>query len=156
MAVRNSSSKAFCSYAMSEGWAHYTEEMMWKAGAAGDDPKAHIGQLKNALLRNVRYVVSLGLHTGDLSVPAAAKMFRDKAFQDEGNAMQQAVRGTLDPGYLNYTLGKLMIMKLYDDWKKAHPGGTLGQFHNDFLSYQCAPIPTIRRMMLGEEAGPAL
>jgi len=150
-------SKLYCSTVMSEGWAHYTEEMMWQAGASGKDPKAHIGQLKNALLRNVRFVVSLGLHTGSMTVPEAVALFKSKAFQDEGNAMQQAVRGTMDPGYLSYTIGKLMIIKLREDWMaKQGPTATLQQFHDTFLSYQCAPVPEIRRLMLGPDAGPAL
>lgn len=149
-------SKHFCSYAMSEGWAHYTEEMMWAEGAGGDDAKNHIGQLQGALVRNVRFMASLGFHTGDLTVPEAKQMFVEQAFRDEGNAMQQAVRGTMDPGYLSYTLGKLMIMKLRKDWMASNPGATLQQFHDTFLSYQCANIPDIRRFMLGENAGPAL
>jgi hypothetical protein len=148
-------SKAFCSYAMSEGWAHYVEEMMWDAGAAGDDPMAHIGQLKNALLRNVRFVVSLGLHTGKMTVPEAHALFVEKGFQDDGNAMQQAARGTFDPGYLSYTLGKLMIMKLKKDYQAKTKASDL-VFHDTFLSYQCAPVSVIRRFMLGDDAGPAL
>ncbi len=149
--------KSFCSYSMSEGWAHYTEEMMWDAGVGSDDPKVRIGMLQNALLRNVRFVSAIGLHTGGMSVDESMALFEKKAFADKGNARQQAMRGTFDPGYLNYTLGKLMIRKLHDDWNaKQGDAYSLQGFHDEFLSYGCAPVPVIRRFMLGEQAGPAL
>jgi len=141
----------FVGYAFAEGWAHYTEEMMWDAGLGKGDPEVHIGQIIHALLRNVRYLSAIGLHTKGMTVEESAKMFREKAFKDHGNASQQANRGTFDPGYLNYTLGKLMIMKLRDDWcasrvdKKAWR-----EFHDAFLSYGGPPIPLVRKAMLGD------
>jgi uncharacterized protein (DUF885 family) len=66
------------------------------------------------------------------------------------------VRGTFDPMYLSYTLGKLMIRKLAADWMKQHPQATIGEFHDAFLSYACAPLPLIRRAMLGADAGSPL
>lgn len=146
--------KAFCTYAMAEGWAHYAEEMMLEQGVGSGDPKVHIGQLQNALLRNVRYLSAIGLHAKDMSLDESKQLFSTKGLQDEGNAQQQAVRGTFDPGYLNYTLGKLMIRKLHDDWK-AQEGDdySLQRFHDTFLSHQCAPIPVIREMMLGTRDG---
>ncbi len=84
-------------------------------------------------------------------------MFREQGYQDPGNARQQAARGTFDPAYLNYTLGKLMIRKLRDDWLAARgPGATLRDFHDRFISYGGPPIPLVRRAMLGENAGPPL
>ncbi|HVT36866.1 MAG TPA: DUF885 domain-containing protein, partial [Nevskiaceae bacterium] len=100
--------QVFVGYAYAEGWAHYGEEMMWEAGLGAGSPETHIGQLSNALLRNVRFLCSIGLHTGHMSVQTCEKMFREQAYQDPGNARQQAARGTYDPAYLNYTLGKLM------------------------------------------------
>jgi hypothetical protein len=148
--------QAFCTYSMSEGWAHYTEEMMFDAGAGGQTPQARIGMLKEALLRNVRFVVAIGEHTGGMTVDQATKLFQDKAFVDPGNAHQQAVRGTFDPMFLAYTLGKVMIKKLKVDWLKEHPQATQLEFHDAFLSHGCAPIPVIRRAMLGPEAGTGL
>lgn len=144
--------QAFCTYSNSEGWAHYTEEMMFDAGAGGGTPQARIGMLKEALLRNVRFVVALGIHTGTMTVEEATQLFADKAFVDPGNAKQQATRATFDPMYLSYTLGKLMIHDLRTAWLAAHPGATLGQFHDEFLSHGCAPIPVIRRAMLGSSS----
>ncbi len=142
--------RLFVGYAFAEGWAHYTEEMMYDAGLDGATPEVHIGQLTNALLRDVRYLSAIGLHTGGMTIAQSEQMFRDKAFQDPGNARQQAARGTYDPAYLNYTLGKLMIMQLRQDWIPAHPGpNAMKAFHDQFLSYGGPPIPLVRQQMLG-------
>jgi uncharacterized protein (DUF885 family) len=143
----------FVGYAFAEGWAHYTEEMMVEQGLAKDAPELHIGQLSNALLRNVRYMCAIGLHTQGMSVTECEKMFKEKAFQDAGNARQQAARGTYDPAYLNYTMGKLMIMKLRADWQAKNPQKTLKEFHDQFLSYGGPPIPLVRAQMLPEVGG---
>ena len=166
--------RVFQSYAFSEGWAHYAEEMMWEMGLGNGDPEVHIGQLTNALLRDVRYLSAIGLHTGGMTVQQSEAMFREKAFQDPGNARQQAARGTFDPAYGNYTLGKLMIRK------RRRPRGTRGatagdhgariapvmvgrggrrswqSFHDEFLSHGSPPIPLVRKAMLGPDAGPPL
>jgi uncharacterized protein (DUF885 family) len=149
--------RIFGSYAFIEGWAHYTEEMMWDAGLGGGDPEVHIGQLTNALLRDVRFLSAIGLHVRGMTVQDSERMFRESAFQDAGNARQQAARGTFDPAYLNYTLGKLMIRKLRDDWTASRGGKSAwGQFHDQFLSYGAPPVPLVRTAMLGASAGPPL
>jgi uncharacterized protein (DUF885 family) len=147
-------------YAYAEGWAHYCEEMMYERGLGKDEPEQHIGQLTDALLRDVRLLSSIGLHTHGMTVAQSEKMFREQAFQDPGNARQQAARGTYDPAYLNYTLGKLMIRKLRADWIAKHAAAGAGapadpqaqwhDFHDEFLSYGGPPIPLLRKQMLGE------
>jgi Bacterial protein of unknown function (DUF885) len=138
------------SYAFTEGWAHYAEELMADE-VLEYDPEMKIGQLLNALLRNARFVSSLGLHTGGMTAEESEKLFLQKAFNDPGNARQQAARGTFDPGYLFYTVGKLMIKKLRTDWLISHPEKSLKDFHDTFLSYGSAPVPLIRKMMLGRD-----
>jgi hypothetical protein len=92
-----------------------------------------------------------------MKVADCEKMFLAQAFQDPGNAQQQAARGTYDPGYLNYTLGKLMILKLRDDWTASRGGrAAWGEFHDRFLSFGGPPVPMVRKAMLGADAGPAL
>jgi uncharacterized protein (DUF885 family) len=150
-------------YAFAEGWAHYSEEMMWDAGLGNGDPEIHIGQISNALLRNVRFLSSIGMHTQGMTLEQSEKLFRDSAFADPGTARQQAARGTYDPAYLNYTMGKLMIRKLRTDWlakqggaSAASPNGTPEQwkaFHDKFLSYGGPAIPSIRKEMLGDASG---
>jgi uncharacterized protein (DUF885 family) len=144
-------------YAYAEGWAHYSEEMMWDEGLGNGDPAQHIGQLTEALLRDVRFLSAIGLHTQGMTLEESDRMFRDQAYYDPGNARQQAARGTYDPQYLKYTLGKLMIRKLREDWLARQPGATAGgdarahwrDFHDKFLSYP-APIPLVRKAMVGE------
>jgi uncharacterized protein (DUF885 family) len=153
-------------YAFAEGWAHYCEEMMIEKGLAKGDPERHIGQLIDALLRDVRLLSSIGLHTHGMTVAQSEKMFREQAYQDPGNARQQAARGTYDPAYLNYTLGKLMIRKLRTDWIAKHSAAGSAppaddqalwhDFHDQFLSYGGPPIPLLRKEMLGEEEGSLL
>jgi hypothetical protein len=140
----------FVGYAFAEGWAHYAEEMMWEAGLGDGVPAVHIGQLQNALLRDARFLSAIGLHTGGMTLDESVRLFRDKALQSEGTARQQAARGTFDPAYLNYTLGKLMIMQLRQDWTSAHGGRRAWRgFHDQFLSYGGPPIPLVRAQMLG-------
>ena len=94
------------------------------------------------------------LHTKGMSVAESEALFRDKALQDPGNAKQQAARGTFDPGYLNYTLGKLMIRKLRTDWAATRGGEqSWKQFNDEFLSYGGPPIPLVRAQMLKGPAG---
>ncbi|CDO36327.1 conserved hypothetical protein [Novosphingobium sp. KN65.2] len=140
-------------YAFAEGWAHYAEEMMWDAGLGDGDPGVHVGELSNALLRNCRYLSAIGLHARGMTQEQSKRMFMTECYQDEGTAEQQAARGTYDPAYLNYTLGKLMIRKLRDDWTASRGGrGAWKQFHDTFLSYGGPPIPLVRKAMMHEDA----
>lgn len=149
--------QVFVGYAYAEGWAHYAEEMMWDAGLDAGDPEMHIGQLTEALLRNVRFLSAIGLHTGTMTVADSEKMFVEVGLTDAGNAKQQAARGTFDPAYLNYTMGKLMIKKLRDDWTATRGGRSAWkQFHDEFLKYGGPPIPLVRQAMLGPNAGSPL
>ena len=146
--------QVFVGYAFAEGWAHYAEEMMWDAGLGSGNPEVHIGQLMNALLRNVRYLSAIGLHTSGMSVTESERMFREQAFQDPGSARQQAARGTYDPAYLNYTMGKLMIRRLRDDWTASRGGRSAWrEFHDTFLSYGGPPVPLVRQAMM-RSSGP--
>ncbi len=143
-------------YAYAEGWAHYAEEMMWEEGLGSGDPEQHVGQIANALLRDVRFLSAIGMHTQGMTAAQSEKMFLDSAFASAGDARQQAARGTYDPAYLNYTLGKLMIRKLRADWvarqtgSAADPKAHWKAFHDKFLSYGGPPIPLVRHEMLGD------
>ncbi|SFG18783.1 Uncharacterized conserved protein, DUF885 familyt [Novosphingobium sp. CF614] len=144
--------RLFVGYAFAEGWAHYTEEMMWEAGLGGNDPGVHVGQLSNALLRNCRYLSAIGLHARGMTQEQSKRMFMTECYQDEGTAEQQAARGTYDPAYLNYTLGKLMIRKLREDWTASRGSrAAWKQFHDQFLSYGGPPIPLVRQAMMHED-----
>jgi hypothetical protein len=144
----------FVGYAFAEGWAHYTEEMMWEEGLGSGSDEMHIGQLLEALLRNVRFVSAIEMHTGKMTVEDSEKMFLEQGYQDAANARQQAARGTFDPAYLNYTMGKLMIRKLREDWTASRGGKQAWQqFHDEFLKYGGPPIPLVRKAMLPGDTG---
>lgn len=144
--------QVFVGYAFAEGWAHYTEEMMYDAGLMQGDPEMRIGQLQEALLRDARFLSAIGLHTKGMSVAESREMFIEQGLRSEGEAEQQSNRGTFDPAYLNYTMGKLMIRKLREDWTASRGGRKAWKdFHDAFLSYGGPPIPLVRRAMLGAD-----
>ena len=146
--------RLFVGYAFAEGWAHYAEEAMWDRGLGKGSPETHIGQLSNALLRNARFLSAIGLHTRGMTVADSERLFREHAFSDAATARQQAARGTYDPAYLNYTMGKLMIRRLRDDWTSRRGGRKAWRdFHDRFLTYGGPPIPMVRREMMGSAAG---
>jgi hypothetical protein len=145
--------RVFVGYAFAEGFAHYTEEMMWDAGLRDGDLETHVGQISNALLRDCRYLSAIGMHTGRMTQEQSRRLFLDQCYQDEGNARQQSARGTYDPAYLNYTMGKLLIRRLRDDWTRTRGGRQAWKpFHDRFLSYGGPPIPLVRAQMMGGEA----
>jgi uncharacterized protein (DUF885 family) len=145
----------FVGYAFAEGWAHYGEEMMIDAGLNNGDPETHIGQLSNALLRDCRFLSAIGLHAKGMTQAQSEAMFLNECYQDAGNAKQQAARGTYDPAYLNYTMGKLMIRKLREDWTKGDHTKWKA-FHDAFLSYGGPPIPMVRQAMMEEASAKAV
>jgi uncharacterized protein (DUF885 family) len=110
--------------------------------------------LSNALLRNVRFLTAIGMHTHGMTVGDAEKMFLEQAFSDAGTARQQASRGTYDPAFLNYTMGKLMIRKLREDWTATRGGRSAWrEFHDRFLAYPGPAIPMVRQQMMGTATG---
>ena len=139
------------SYAFTEGWAHYTEEMMLETEYAQGQPRLLVTQLLEALVRNCRYLCALGMHTQGMSVDEATRFFMDNAYMEELPARREALRGTFDPGYLNYTLGKLMILKLREDYRREQGAAySLRGFHDKLLSYGAPPLPLLRGVMLSD------
>jgi uncharacterized protein (DUF885 family) len=129
-----------------EGWAHYAEQMMVDQGFGGGDPKYRLAQLQEALLRDCRYVVGIKLHTQGMTVEEGARVFVEKGFQEPSNAYEEARRGAYNPTYLYYTLGKLQIGELADEYR-AKTGRSLKQFHDAFVSEGGLPIPLVRRIL---------
>jgi uncharacterized protein (DUF885 family) len=131
----------------SEGWAHYCEEMM--ADETHADPKLRMVQLHDALLRASRYIVGIRMHTQGMTMDEARKFFVDEGYQEAANADRETKRGTMDPTYLVYTLGKLQILQLRDDYKKAKGDQySLKDFHDKFLAQGCPPIKLVRQALL--------
>ena len=146
-----------------EGWAHYTEEMMLDEGYGRTpgspeerDPKfleLRLGQLQDALLRNARYIVGIRMHTGSMTFDQGVEFFEKEGYQSHANALRETKRGTRDPTYLVYTMGKLQILKLRDDYRrKMGASFTLQQFHDEFLKQGFPPVKLVRRALLGDDS----
>jgi uncharacterized protein (DUF885 family) len=136
-----------------EGWAHYSEQMMLDAGYGNGDLKLRLGQLQDALLRNARYIVGIQMHTGNMTVDQATEFFVKEGYQVRPVAEKEAKRGTSDPTYLVYTLGKLEILKLREDYQKMKGGKlNLQEFHDAFLQQGFPPIKIVRRALLGNDS----
>jgi uncharacterized protein (DUF885 family) len=129
-----------------EGWAHYCEQMMVDEGFGKGDPKFRLAQLQEALLRDARYVVGIKLHTAGWTVEQGAKLFEEKAFQEPANAYEEARRGAYNPTYLYYTLGKLQILELRDEYR-AKKSASLREFHDAFVSQGGLPIALVRKIL---------
>jgi len=144
------------SYTATEGWAHYSEQMMVEQGLANHDPKLHLAQLQDALLRDCRLIDSIEMHVHGLSLADATRNMAEQCFQPKDVAYKEARRGTSDPGYFSYTLGKLMIQKLRADTAaKEGFAFTLAHFHDRFENAGLVPIKIIRREIIGTD-GPLL
>ena len=154
--VKSAVLRSYFSYAFTEGWAHYCEEMMIEQGFGGGDLRLRLAQLQDALLRDCRYISSIKMHTAGWGWEEATRFFMQNSFLDRLPAEREAKRGTWDPGYLNYTLGKLMIKKLRADWFVRHPDAGVQEFHNAFLALGAPPLGLAREHLLGPGAGPAL
>src|SRR5579871_1416932 len=136
-----------------EGWAHYSEQMMLDEGYGKGDLKLRLGQLQDALLRNARYIAGIRMHTGKMTVEQAVEFFVKEGYQVRPVAEKEAKRGTSDPTYLVYTLGKLEILKLREDYNKMKGGkSTLQEFHDAFMAQGYPPIKIVRRALLGNDS----
>jgi uncharacterized protein (DUF885 family) len=140
-----------------EGWAHYCEQMMVEAGFRRQDPTIKLGQLAESLVRLARVVVGIRLHCEDMSVEQGMRFFRDEAFLEEATARREAERGTFDPTYIVYSVGKLMMLKLRRDYRERQEGKfNLRAFHAALLAQGSAPFWAHRRLLLGDTSDAAL
>ena len=136
-----------------EGWAHYSEQMMLDEGYTNGDPKMRLGQLQDALLRDARYIVGIEMHTGKRTFEQGIEFFEKEGYQTHETALRETKRGTSDPTYLYYTLGKLQIMKLRDDYRKKQGAAfTLEEFHDDFMKQGFPPVKIVRKALLGDDS----
>jgi uncharacterized protein (DUF885 family) len=127
--------------------------MMLDEGYGKGDPKLRLGQLQDALLRDARYIVGIQMHTGKMTIDQALQFFVKEGYQVRPIAEKEAKRGTSDPTYLVYTLGKLEILKLREDYKKLKGEKyTMQAFHDAFLGQGTAPIKIVRRALLGNNS----
>jgi uncharacterized protein (DUF885 family) len=130
-----------------EGWAHYCEQMMVDEGFGGGDPRVRLAQLQEALLRDCRYIVGIKLHTEGWTVEQGARFFVEKGFQEPANAYEESRRGAYNPTYLYYTLGKVLIQGLRDEYARKKPGSRSRDFHDAFVKQGALPIPLMRKVL---------
>ena len=143
--------RVFSSNANVEGWAHYCEQMVLDEGFHDGDPRYRLAQLQDALLRDARFIVGIRMHTQGMTIEQAEDFFEHEAFQPRPVAVSETKRGTSDALYGYYTLGKLAILKLREDYKtKRGAAYSLQGFHDEFLRLGPLPLPLMREAMLGE------
>jgi uncharacterized protein (DUF885 family) len=136
-----------------EGWAHYSEQMMLDEGYTNGDPKMRLGQLQDALLRDARYIVGIEMHTGKRTFDQGIEFFEKEGYQTHETAVRETKRGTSDATYLYYTLGKLQIMKLREDYRaKKGAAFSLEEFHDSFMKQGFPPIKIVRKALLGDDS----
>lgn len=147
----------FASASFVEGWAHYCEQMMIENGFGRNDHSIRLGQLAESLIRLVRFIVGIKLHTEDMSVEQGVRLFREEAYLEESSARREAERGTFDPTYLVYSAGKMMLLKLRQDYKAQQGKAfSLRTFHDTLLANGTAPFWLHRHLMLGSDPGDVL
>ncbi|MCA1555593.1 MAG: DUF885 family protein, partial [Acidobacteria bacterium] len=159
LAARRTTSRvraAFGSASFIEGWGHYCEQMMLDEGFGGNNPKLKLAQLGAALSRLCRYLVGLKMHTQGMSYEQGVEFFMREGYMERANAEREARRGTLDPTYLVYTLGKMEILKLREDYRqRAGASFRLGEFHDRLLAHGSPPVKILRMALLGDESSAA-
>ena len=144
----------FTSYAFTEGWAHYCEQMMLENGFGADRDavraaKYRMAQSDEALLRLCRLCVSIRMHCQGMTVDEATKFLEDNCYYEAAPARAEAVRGTYDPEYLYYTLGKLQFLKLRKDFQTQEGAGySLKKYHDAVLSHGTPPLRLLREQLL--------
>jgi uncharacterized protein (DUF885 family) len=143
--------KVFGAATNSEGWAHYCEQMVIDEGFHADDPRYRLAQIQDALLRNARFIVGIRMHTKRMTIAEAEDFFVKEGYQPKPVGRFESKRGTSDPTYGYYTMGKLMILKLREDYKaKMGAGYSLQTFHDTFVGLGPLPLPLVRKAMLGD------
>lgn len=156
LAARRTTSRvraALGSASFIEGWGHYTEQMMLDEGFGGNNPKLKLAQLGAALSRLCRYLVGLKMHTQGMSYEQGTEFFISEGYMERTNAEREARRGTLDPTYLVYTLGKMEILKLREDYRqRAGASFRLGEFHDRLLAHGSPPVKILRMALLSDDS----
>ncbi|NJN67320.1 MAG: DUF885 domain-containing protein [Chloroflexaceae bacterium] len=146
--------KVFDTYSHFESWAHYCEQMMLDQGYGQGDLHLRLSQLSEGLVRDCRYICAIKMHTQGMRVEECIRFFMAHAYMDEVTATREARRGTHDPGYINYTLGKLQLLKLLEDYRAAQGAAfSLKQFHDAYIGYGSPPIPLLRKLLLPHDDG---
>ncbi|MGI0053190.1 MAG: DUF885 domain-containing protein [Thermoplasmata archaeon] len=145
----SSARKVYLSGSFAEGWAHYCEQLVIEQGYRAAEPMAEVAQLHDALLRDCRLLAAIGLHTRGMTLHEATELFRKSAHMESLPAEREAIRGTFNPEYFCYTLGKLAILRAREKYLGSTGPGALGRFHDRLLSFGCPPVGLLDRLFAG-------
>lgn len=134
--------------AYGEGWAHYCELLGYPFGLY-KDPIQHIGALGDQMLRAIRLVVDVGLHTGKMTREQAIQYMMDNNNYSRQDAEEEVERYMATPGQaLCYKVGQLTILSLRDKYKKQMGSGfDIAAFHDEFLKDGCLPLTVLIKKM---------
>lgn len=132
--------KVWFSYSFCEGWAHYCEQAALEAGYDGRSIEAEATQLKDALIRDGRLLASIEMHTRGMAVGDASRMLQTEAHLEKIHAEREAIRGTYNPEYFCYTLGKLAILDVRAKYLATRFHSSLKEFHDTLLGAGNPPI----------------
>ncbi|MGI0132937.1 MAG: DUF885 domain-containing protein [Thermoplasmata archaeon] len=149
MGAGSTARRVYLSSSFAEGWAHYCEQLAVEAGFGSGAPDAEVAQIHDALLRDCRLIASIGLHTQGWSVETATRLFQQKAHFERLPAEREAIRGTFNPEYFCYTLGKLAILRVRDQLLHSRFQGSLKAFHDRLLAFGCPPIGVLESLLAG-------
>jgi uncharacterized protein (DUF885 family) len=141
-------SKVFMSGSFTEGWAHYAEQLAVENGLGHASVHAEVAQIHDALLRDVRLIASIGLHTQGKDLEWATRLFETEAYFERLPSEREAIRGTFNPEYFCYTLGKLAILEARRKHLASTFGGSLQKFHDALLSHGCPPVGMIEALLV--------
>jgi uncharacterized protein (DUF885 family) len=143
--------KVFMPASLIEGWAHYTEQMMIDEGFGDSNPGARLGQLRRALQRHARWHVGMAMHVSGESILESAIEFAEIAYFAEFPALRETQRGTYNPTYLYYALGRMELLRLREDYRtyveSQGRAFSMREFHDSILRLGL-PIPLAREALI--------
>jgi uncharacterized protein (DUF885 family) len=145
--------KVYLSPSFIEGWAHYCEQLAIEQGFHPENHNAEVAEIHDALLRDCRLLASIGLHTGGMTLEQATELIEREAHFERLPAEREAIRGTFNPEYFCYTLGKLAILNSRARLLKSHYQGNLRRFHDALLGFGCPPIGLLDTLLASPPAG---
>ncbi len=141
--------KVYLSPSFVEGWAHYAEQLAVEQGMRRESHAAETAQIHDALLRDCRLLASVGLHTQGMTLSEATQLFERQAYFERLPAEREAIRGTFNPEYFCYTLGKLAILNSRARFLESRFAGSLQRFHDTLLGFGCPPIGLLDTLLAG-------
>ncbi|HTW77569.1 MAG TPA: DUF885 domain-containing protein [Thermoplasmata archaeon] len=139
--------KVYLSPSFVEGWAHYTEQLAIEQGIGPGGHDAEVAEIHDALLRDCRLLASIGLHTQGMSIEDATQLFMREAHFERLPAEREAIRGTFNPEYYCYTLGKLAILDARRRLLDRQFHGSLRGFHDALLGFGCPPVGLLESLL---------